>query len=593
VSNRDEDVALDTVATGKALGLPALGARYLAVFEPSSSRVVPLGERGELVIGRGDEAALRLDDVKVSRRHAILRLSPDEISVSDLDSQNGTFVNGDRVAGKRALSSGDAVEIGHSALVLHATSVNVGGGRRGLARLRAELGSELERAARAPRPLAIGVLALGDDQAERAAELLDGELVGLERLAVDGGERLVVMMPELSAEDALSRLRDLTELLARAGLAVRAGAALHPSDGVDPDALLAGARAAALVAVPGELRQAASAFRELAAGEARVLVADPIMHRLYALIERLAAADLTVLVTGETGAGKELAVQALHHMSPRAARRLVAINCAALQETLVESELFGHEKGAFTGAATAKLGLLEAAAGGTAFLDEVGELPLAVQAKLLRALDTKRIVRVGDVQERPIDVRVVAATHRDLERDVAEGRFRRDLFFRLSGATLWVPPLRDRPRELALLAQRFLAAARAQLGRPPMSLSDEALRALAAHPWPGNVRELKNVMEYCAAAFDDAALEAWHLSERLGAEGAGGAAAEPAARQQSAPPAEVCSLQDEIRDLERRRMTEALEATGGNQRRAAQRIGMPLRTFVTKLTQLGLRSRDD
>ncbi|MCX5746855.1 MAG: sigma 54-interacting transcriptional regulator [Proteobacteria bacterium] len=263
---------------------------------------------------------------------------------------------------------------------------------------------------------------------------------------------------------------------------------------------------------------------------------------------------------------------------------MVSLNCAAIQDTLVESELFGHEKGAFSGAVAAKAGLLEAASGSTLFLDEVGELAPMTQAKLLRVLETQRVTRVGDVRERPVDVRVVAATHRDLEADIVAGRFRQDLYFRLSGATLHLPPLRQRTRELPLLAAAFLDDACRRNGRNMMTISAAAMTALAAYGWPGNVRELKNLMQYIAAAHVEAVVTADHVAARLDR------GARPAREVPRVPvePMAFRPLADELRELEIKRIAEALEATGGNQTRAAGLLAMPVRTFFEKAKQHGL-----
>jgi transcriptional regulator with GAF, ATPase, and Fis domain len=262
-----------------------------------------------------------------------------------------------------------------------------------------------------------------------------------------------------------------------------------------------------------------------------------------------------------------------------------------MQETLLEGELFGHEKGAFSGAAAAKPGLLETASEGTVFLDEVGELPLAIQAKLLRALESKRIIRLGGVAEIALDIRIVAATNRDLEEQVKVGRFRQDLYFRLSAATVILPPLRERPREVGLLARSLLAEACAAGGRGPMDLAPATTRALARYAWPGNVRELRNVMQYLAVTVLADVVEPWHLPERMAD---APAAPEPPPRD-AAPPSAADPgfrpLADELRDLERTRIVEALDAAGGVKTRAAELIGMPLRTFALKMKQHGIASR--
>jgi DNA-binding NtrC family response regulator len=277
----------------------------------------------------------------------------------------------------------------------------------------------------------------------------------------------------------------------------------------------------------------------------------------------VARGPIGVLLTGETGAGKEVLAEFLHRRSPRAGGPLVRVNCAALTDSLVESELFGHEKGAFTGAQRERRGLIETADGGTLFLDEIGEIPAAAQAKLLRVVEERQVTRVGSSEPRPVDVRFVAATNRDLEAEVAAGRFRRDLYFRLAGVVLAIPPLRERPLEIELLARTFAAEADARLG-------DAALAALRAHAWPGNVRELRNVIERAALLAVDQPIDVEHL----------GLAAAPAA-----PAAAPAALPDELAAIERQRIVDALEQCGGNQTRAAELLGMPRRTLVKRIAK--------
>jgi DNA-binding NtrC family response regulator len=334
-------------------------------------------------------------------------------------------------------------------------------------------------------------------------------------------------------------------------------------------------------------------------GDHTVLVADPEMLRLYELIERLARTGLPILILGESGVGKENVAQAVHAWSAHATAPMVRLNCATLQRPLIEIELFGYERGAFAGAAYGKPGVLERAHGGTLFLDEVDELPAQAQAKLLRVLENQRVTRLGGTHARAIELRVVAATSCDLPHAIAADRFRQDLYFRLDGATVVLPPLRARRREIPILARHFLAAARPRAGGAPIRISTAAMRRLVAHPWPGNIRELKNAMEYAAALVDHHRVEPWHLPAAMAQEppvahanmdetlpavtrARAGAAIERAA-------ASFRPLAEELRDLEQRRMAEALRAAGGVQRRAAELIGMPIRTFSCKLAQYGLR----
>ncbi len=327
----------------------------------------------------------------------------------------------------------------------------------------------------------------------------------------------------------------------------------------------------------------AAQAREPARSDARAIapvVADPAMRRLYDLARRIAPGTISVLITGETGTGKELLAEFLHGASRRAAGPLVRINCAALADPLVESELFGHEAGAFTGAQRERRGFLESAHGGTVFLDEIAELTLSTQAKLLRVLEEGVVLRVGGTTPRPIDVRFIGATNRDLDAEVAAGRFRQDLYFRIGGALLAIPPLRDRLDEIEPIAHAFAADAARRLDRPALPLSDAAIARLRAHPWPGNVRELRNVIERAVliATADDTAIDARHLPASLAA---------PASTSSSeAAPA---SLGDELADLERQRILDALERCGGNQTRAAELLGMPRRTFVKRLTAYGVQ----
>jgi DNA-binding NtrC family response regulator len=305
---------------------------------------------------------------------------------------------------------------------------------------------------------------------------------------------------------------------------------------------------------------------------------DASMARVEELVALVAQTTLPVLVLGETGAGKGLVAETIHRRSPRAGGPFVRVNCAALAETLLESELFGHERGAFTGAQQAKPGLIEAAGGGTILLDEVGDMPPSTQAKLLHVLEHGEVLRVGSVRPRPVDVRFIAATNRDLEAAVAGGSFRQDLFFRLDGVTIRVPPLRERPSEIPVLARAFVEEACARMGRPPSAVTGEAMQILIAHRWPGNVRELRNAMVRAALFAQSGPIGAQHFELARG----------PSAPAHGARPAGVGPLRSDVRELERQRILDALERCGHNQVAAARALGIARGTLRSRMKELGL-----
>jgi two-component system response regulator AtoC len=307
---------------------------------------------------------------------------------------------------------------------------------------------------------------------------------------------------------------------------------------------------------------------------------DQAMQRIQRLAERAAAGTINVLITGETGVGKELLAETVHRLSPRRQGPYVCLNCAALSATLLESELFGHERGAFTGAVAAKPGLMETAAGGTLFMDEVGELPLTTQATLLRVLETREVTRLGSVKPRKIDLRFIAATNRDLEAEVARGAFRRDLYFRLNGITLTIPPLRERIGEIHRLAETFVQQICRELGRPEPTIPDSIMAVLEAYAWPGNIRELKNLMERAVLLCTGTVIE----TDNLPMEKLVTATSSPGMTTVSAFPAEPSQPNGGgAPPDERQRIVDALAACAGNQSRAAKMLNIPRRTFVAKL----------
>ena len=330
------------------------------------------------------------------------------------------------------------------------------------------------------------------------------------------------------------------------------------------------------------LRQEVAGLKaQLATGPAErgLIVESAAMRQALELVTRVAEHNTTVLITGESGTGKEVVARAIHRASPRAGKVFVGINCAAIPEALLESELFGHVRGAFTGASSDKTGLFEAANGGTILLDEIGELPLGLQAKLLRVLQENEIRRVGDQKTRRVDARVLAATARDLEAEVRGGRFREDLFYRIHVVVIELPPLREREDDIAPLSRHFAGRLAQRFGRP-LSVSDDAIAWLAQQPWPGNVRELENAIERAAVLNQKAVLERGDFS-----------AVPPRHDVQRGSGGEDAgdgTLRSVVEVAERLAIIDALKATDGNRRAAAQRLGVSLRTLFYKIDRYGI-----
>src|SRR6184192_3321244 len=317
-------------------------------------------------------------------------------------------------------------------------------------------------------------------------------------------------------------------------------------------------------------------------GFPRIIGESEAIKRVVAETQRVAQTEATVLLLGESGTGKELFARAVHHLSNRRDKPFVAINCAAIPETLIENELFGHERGAFTGASDRRLGKFELASGGTVFLDEIGELPLAVQGKLLRAIEEKSIDRIGGKASIPVDVRIVAATNKDLRAAVDNGEFRGDLFFRLAVFPIEIPPLRERDDDVVLLARSFAAQLGKELRGREVTLSDTSIAALYTHNWPGNVRELENAIERACILADDAQLEPRDLG--LGNEGV---------RDPKAFGFDISGTLSEAADravkmIERQKIADTLASHDGNKTRAAEVLSVSYKTLLTKIRDYNL-----
>jgi transcriptional regulator with AAA-type ATPase domain len=548
-------------------------AAQLKVISNAGVATFPLPDSGTLVIGRAVDCDISVPEESLSRRHARLELGP-PMRIVDLGSANGTVIGGQALAANssREITPSEMIELGSVlvTIVMPPRSVLGGlrrvwahgdfeakldeecarGGHFAVARIRVAAPPEPARL----EPVLLGVLRAGDS----LARYVPGEYHAV--------------LPGVTPSGATELASGLVTGLTSAGLDARVGLACFPGSGTT---------AAALVA---------SAGAQLAPAGVPVLVPPPAsgaMARVYRLIERVAPGTINVLLLGETGVGKEILAEAIHERSPRRSQPLLRLNCAALTESLLESELFGHEKGAFTGALAAKPGLLESAHGGTVFLDEIGELSPSAQAKLLRVIETRQVTRVGALEARAIDVRFVAATHRDLEAASAQGAFRQDLYFRIGGMAILVPPLRERSDEIEPLARAFITAAARAAGRPVPALSREALDALRAYRWPGNIRELRNVLERAVLltegeiGIDELPVE--KLDSTLYA---------PVHDAPASPGSALSSALEPLRaglaEAERARILAALDECGGNQSRAAKRLGISRGALIARLDSYGV-----
>jgi DNA-binding NtrC family response regulator len=550
---------------------PEDGALHLTVMGPGLFETHPLPASGAVSIGRGDAADVRITDELASHLHARLQVGADGVlSIEDLGSSNGTSVRSEQLAkgARAALQPGEAISIGNTILMVQRRRQRTQARRyHGHGAFEERLEDACARAAETSAALSVARIRIEDEGgAGRGADLIAPALRPGDFLAQYAPGDYEILFLDTEA----TRARALTDEAARRataqGMRVTTAVAAYPADGRTAERLIG--RASALL-------RGDDADDET--DRAPILKA-PAARAVYQLAKRAAKGTsanglINVLVLGETGTGKEVLAEWLHRHSPRAAGPFICVNCGALSDSLAESELFGHEKGAFTNAVQAKTGLLEAASGGTVFLDEIGEMPLELQVKLLRALENREITRVGAVATRAIDVRFIAATHRDLEADIATKRFRQDLYFRLNGISLTLPPLRERLEELEPLATRFLAQASAAAKRRPPRLSKEALEILRGYRWDGNIRELRNVMERALVLCDDDEKEitAAHLPvEKL--------------RLSPAPAATAAFVDDE-----HRRVAEALASVGGNQGKAAKKLGMARGTLIERMKRYGIK----
>jgi DNA-binding NtrC family response regulator len=545
-----------------------------------------LREGRDVVLGRESDCTIVLRDSLVSRHHALLRVRAGSIELSDLGSRNGSFLDGARVASNVfvTVQPTAVLRIGGAVLVFEParSSEHWCFDEPTFERKAAAIVATAKA-----RRAAVGVVEVRwekQDTATTSTVASSSSLPLQSLLARIVGPDGIVGAHDSSRMILVCADTDAEKLDASAALVKRL-CSEHKVHAVVKTALSAEA-------------QSVQALLQRASGSPGASTPPVIfqggLYSLEKLISRLDASDASILIVGETGVGKDVLARSLHARSRRASRPYIALNCAAFTESLFESELFGHEKGAFTGAQASKTGLLESASGGTVFLDEIGEMPLGLQAKLLRVVENREILRVGGLQPRPIDVRFLFATNRDLRQEIENKTFRSDLFFRISSVSLKVPPLRERVDEIVPLALHFIEVAAKRIGRPVPTLMEGAAQFLKGHSWPGNVRELKNVIDLAAFVHEGDVIRPSDIHIELyipigTADEKSSPVSEPEVRL---PPTSSRRMDA---DAERAAILDALERTVWNQSAAAKLLGMPRRTFVKRLAQYDLprpRKRD-
>ena len=513
---------------------------------------------------------VEIPDPGLSRQHARFTWDDHGIWVEDLKSTNGTKKNGERITSTRIVPT-DEISIGPVMVKIHIIS-SIDQELRGFDghdRFVAMLADEIVRARTFQRTLALMLVKAASPKHHVSmwAGRLRMRLRPVDRVGIYGPAAVLVALPEATPD----AVRALAGELSGGEPRLVCNVVTFPGDGSSVEELIA--------ALKVTKRADAKQEDETAA----VVIKSTVMKQVMQTVKRLAQSTIAVLILGETGTGKEVITRAIHDSGPRKKGPLRTINCAAIPQTLIESVLFGHEHGAYTGADRSAPGIFEQADGGTVLLDEIGELAPSAQAALLRVLETKKVTRIGGAHEIAVDVRVIAATHRDLDAMVAAGMFRQDLLYRLNTMTLRIPALRERVEEIKPLAERFLKEAARAAGNEVREIDAEALAALESYSWPGNVRELRNAIERAVVLAEGKAITVEDLGDRV-------RRPPPVADDDAEVPSDY---REHVRKYEVQLIVRALHKHSGNQTEAAKALGLPLRTLVHKIQLYGIKKKFD
>ena len=574
----------------------------LLIYHRDGLKVVLLREGEDLVVGRTPPADIPIRDSTLSRQHARLELRAGEIWVEDLDSTNGTWINDERIS-RVKVAPGTELQFGgvQAAIQLLNPDESDRFGLPGHESFSQEIAAEVSRARTFGRNVALVMLRSNRQQGAHMTRWfpsIRSQLRSFDRAALYSAETLEILLPETSDRQA----RELVEKLLRNVQGLLAGIGVYPDHADSAAKLEEVTRSALHKAGPGEPAQVAPSVLSTETdgvskpGEVQAVITSETMEAIYRTVEKLSNSAIPVLIIGETGTGKELIARALHDRGKRTSQRMLCVNCGSIPSQLIESTLFGHERGAFTGAHQRATGLFEAADKGTILLDEIGELPLNAQTALLRVLETKRFQRVGSSKEIEVDVRVVAATHRDLNAMCREGSFRTDLFYRLNVMTLHIPPLRDRPEEIEPLCRHFIARSNQDFDPPVSEIADSTWELLKRYPWPGNIRELRNVMERAGVIAQDGVITPEDLPESIRRMEASPTRERPREDASGAFDdglfvSEESGLKGEMQRIEAELLRKALEEHDWDRKATARALGLPLRTLAYKVQSYGLQRK--
>ena len=580
-----EDI-LDQIRANRKLESGSSRRVSLLIYSRDGVQVVQLSEGQSLVVGRSPPADVTIRDSSLSRQHASIEIKDGEVFVEDLQSTNGTRINGEKIDSGKA-EAGSEIVFGAVTASVHMMKPKEVRqlGLESHDRFLSELEAEINRAGAFKRSLALLMLRAAQYKQSHVSRWFPDirkRLRHFDRLGLYSPDTVEILLPETSGQEA----EELAAAVAGGAESLLCGIAVYPADAKAGEELLEVARTSLQHASTENPVVRAAPPRRKSEEETGPVVRSSAMQKVFSTLSRLSFSAIPVLIIGETGTGKEVVARAIHDGGKRKDSPMIAVNCGGIPSQLVESTLFGHEKGAFTGATAQAKGVFESADGGTVLLDEVGELPASAQAALLRVLEEKKFSRVGSQKEIEVDVRVLAATHRDLEDMAKSGDFREDLFYRLNAITLHIPPLRERLEDVEPLIKHFTEQANKINECSVWGIDEDAMQLLVGYSWPGNVRELRNAIERAVVIAQGDRISVEDLPERV-------RETEPTTQvtQVDTEPAREgeINLKAEMQRHEADLILKALRQSDWDRKKAAALLGLPVRTLAHKMQSHGIR----